>query len=191
MKVTKPLVWAFVLLIFICAIYRIIPGRPFGFAPQWAVAIFAGAIVPNKKWAFLIPVLTMFLSDLIFQVLFMTGASSMPGFYEGQWQNYLLFAMLVIIGFGIRKPGLLNIFAASLAAPTVYFLFSNFIVWAGWQGTRGYGHAKDFNGLLLTLADGIPFYRNSIFATLLFSAILFGAYMLMTKTQTRSGLQRA
>jgi len=188
MKVKKPLVWAFVLLVFICAIYRIIPNRPFGFAPQWAVAIFAGAIVPNKKWAFLMPVLTMFISDLFFQVLFMTGASSMPGFYEGQWQNYLLFAMLVVIGFGIRKPGLLNVFAAALAAPTVYFLISNFIVWAGWQGTRGYGHPRNLNGLMLTLADGIPFYRNSIVATMFFSAILFGSYALMTRSRAATSL---
>ncbi len=185
MKVTKPLIWALVLLVFICAVYRIIPNRGFGFAPQWAVAIFAGAIVPNKKWAFLMPVLSMFLSDLLFQGLYLSGASSMPGFYEGQWQNYLLFAMLVFVGFGIRRPGVLNVLAASLAAPTIYFLISNFIVWAGWQGTRGYGHPKDFSGLMMTLADGIPFYQNSLIATVVFSFILFGSYELMTRSRTQ------
>ena len=63
MKPSKNIVWSFVLLVIIAALYRIIPGRPFGFAPQWAMAIFAGAVIRDKKWAFIIPVLSMFVSD--------------------------------------------------------------------------------------------------------------------------------
>ncbi len=181
MKSNKTLIWAFVLLVVIASLYRIIPNRPWGFAPQWAMAIFAGSVVKDKKWAFIMPVLSMFISDLLYQVLFSENLSPIQGFYEGQWQNYLLFALLVFIGFAIRKLTVVNILIASIAAPTFYFILSNFIVWAGWQGTRGLGRPRTFNGLMQTYADGIPFYRTSIVATILFSAVLFGSYFLITR----------
>lgn len=181
MKNTKTLIWSFILLVFIAAVYRVIPGRPYGFAPQWAMAIFAGAVTKNKKWALIMPVVSMFISDLLYQLLYVGGLTDMQGFYEGQWQNYILFALLVFIGFAIKKLNLINIAAASFAAPTVYFLLSNFIVWAG-NGTRGLGRPKTSNGLLLCYSDGIPFYLTSIAATLVFSAILFGTFVLISRS---------
>ena len=180
MKVTKSVIVSLVLLVLVAALYRVFPNRPLGFAPQYAMAIFGGAVFSsNKKWAFLLPVLSMFLSDLLFQVLYSNQLTSMPGFYEGQWQNYLLFAALTCIGFFIQKINLLNVFMASIAAPTVFFLVSNLVVWAGWQGTRGFGRPKTIDGLLQCYADALPFYPNSIYATLLFSTVLFGGYYLV------------
>ena len=115
----------------------------------------------------------------------------MQGFYEGQWQNYLLFAALTSIGFFIRKINVLNISIASIAAPSVFFLFSNLVVWAGWQGTRGFGRPKTLNGLLQCYADALPFYPNSIYATLLFSSILFGSYYLIKNDQKKITQQPA
>ncbi len=185
MKHTKTLICSFILLVFIAAIYRIIPGRAYGFAPQWAMAVFAGAVIKNKKWALIMPVLSMFLSDLLYQGLYMGGLTDMPGFYDGQWQNYILFSLLVFIGFAIRKLNVINITAASLASPTVYFLLSNFIVWSGWDGTRGLGRPKTWDGLLMCYADGLPFYLNSLIATLVFSAILFGSFWLIFQNAKR------
>ena len=179
MKITKSVIIAMVLLVLVAALYRVFPNRPLGFAPQYAMAIFGGAVFINKKkWAFLLPVLSMFLSDLLFQILYVNQLTTLPGFYIGQWQNYLLFAALTCIGFFIRKINVLNIFMASIAAPTVFFLISNLVVWAGWQGTRGFGRPKTIDGLLQCYADALPFYPNSIYATLLFSTVLFGGYYL-------------
>ena len=61
MKSNNKIVWSFLLLVLIAALYRIIPGRPYGFAPQWAMAVFAGAVIKDKKWALIIPVLSMFI----------------------------------------------------------------------------------------------------------------------------------
>jgi hypothetical protein len=185
MKHRTQLIWTFVLLVIIAAVYRIIPGRPYGFAPQWAMAIFAGAVIKDKKWALIAPVLSLFVSDLLYQLLYMGGLTDIPGFYQGQWQNYILFTLLVFIGFAIRKYNVLNIAAASLAAPTVYFLLSNFVVWAAGDGTRGLGRPKTFNGLMMCYADGVPFYRTSLIATLVFSTILFGSFFLLTRNAGR------
>ena len=178
MNPSKNIIWSFLLLVIVAALYRIIPGRPFGFAPQWAMAVFAGAVIKDKKWAFIMPVLSMFVSDLLYQVLYLGGISNMPGFYEGQWQNYLLFTLLVLVGLAIKKLNVLQIGAASVIAPTLYFLVSNFLVWASNGAIRGLDRPKTFNGLLLCYTDGIPFYKMSILATLVFSTILFGSYIL-------------
>ena len=185
MKLNKTIVWSLVLMVIIASIYRVIPGRPYGFAPQWAMAVFAGAVIKDKKWAFIIPVLSMFISDLLYQILYIDGVSSLPGFYEGQWQNYILFGLLPIVGMAIKKVNVTNIFIASLAAPTIYFILSNFILWAG-TGTRGYGRPKTFDGLLLCYNDALPFYRTSLIATAIFSAILFGSYFLIRRNSFKT-----
>jgi len=177
----KTFLISLLMLVIVAALYRIIPGRPWGFAPQWAMAVFAGAVVKDRKWALVLPVLSMFLSDLLYQVLYLNGLSSIPGFYEGQWQNYVLFALLVFIGFFIKKINVVNILVASLAAPTVYFILSNLVVWAGWSGTRGLGRPKTWSGLMLCYNDALPFYKGSLIATVVFSAILFGTYYLLRK----------
>jgi hypothetical protein len=184
MKLNKSLIWTLLLLTLVAALYRIIPNRPWGFAPQWAMAVFAGAVIKDKKWAFIIPVLSMFISDVLYQILYVNGLTPISGFYDGQWQNYLLFAMLAVFGMMIRKINLLNVFAASLAAPTFYFILSNFVLWAGWSGTRGFGRPKTFSGLMQCYTDALPFYRTSLIATVVFSAILFGTYYLVNKKQT-------
>ena len=186
MKLGKTIVWSFILLILVAALYRVIPGRPYGFAPQWAMAIFAGVIIKDKKFALIIPVLSMFFSDMFYQILYASGLSDMQGFYEGQWQNYLLFGMLTLIGFLIKKINVLNVLLASIAAPTIYFILSNLVLWGGWSGTRGLGRPKTWDGLLLCYNDALPFYRTSLISTLVFSAILFGSFYIISRNSTKT-----
>jgi hypothetical protein len=178
MKFSKQFIYTLLALVVVAALYRIIPNRPMGFAPQIAIALFAGSIMKDKKYSFALPLLSMLISDLIYEVLYASGLSSINGFYSGQWSNYLLFVGLTLFGFFINKNKALHIAAGSLAAPTAYFLISNFTVWVG---GGGYHHPKTFAGLMQTYVDGIPFYTNSLWATALFAAILFGGYALLTQ----------
>jgi hypothetical protein len=186
MQLSKRIFWTFTLLMIVAALYRVIPGRPYGFAPQWAMAIFAGAVIKDKKFALIIPVLSMFFSDMLFQILYTSGLSSMPGFYEGQWQNYTLFGLMTFIGFMVKKINVPSIISASLITPSVYFILSNFIVWAGSSGSRGLGRPKSLSGLLQCFVDGLPFYRVSLIATLIFSGIFFGSYYLISKYDSKT-----
>jgi hypothetical protein len=161
-------------MLLISALYRVMPNRPWGFAPQWAIAIFSGALfIHNKKIAFALPLISMFISDLLYQVLYINGLTVIQGFYGGQWLNYLLLAGLAFYGFLFNTKKVGGILAASIAAPTTYFFLSNFIVWAGGGGLH---RPKNLTGLMQSFADGLPFYRNSIFSTIIFSAVLFGTY---------------
>jgi hypothetical protein len=178
MKMNRSLWLSFALLLIAATVYRVFDDRPYGFAPQIAIAVFCGAVIKNKKWSFLLPLASMFLSDLLYHVLYTNGLSSIPGFYEGQLTNYILFASLTVFGFMIRSFNWKNIFAASLLAPSVYFILSNFLVWTS---GAGYVRSKTFAGLMQCFADGLPFYKGSILATLFFSAVFFGSYYLLTK----------
>lgn len=179
MKFNRSVLVSLLLLVVVASLYRVIPGRPFGFAPQYAMAIFGGAIfIKNKKWAFLLPLLSLFISDVLYEVLFYAGITTLQGFYSGQWLNYLLFALLTTIGFLIKKINIVNVFLAALAAPTAYFIFSNFLVWLGGGGLE---RPKTLQGLLMCYNDALPFYPNSLYATIIFSAVLFGGYYLLSR----------
>ncbi|RYZ58691.1 MAG: hypothetical protein EOO14_09390 [Chitinophagaceae bacterium] len=179
MKLNKSVLIAFGLLILASSLYRVWPDRPFGFAPQWAMAVFAGAVIKDKKWAFLLPLLSMLVSDTIYQIMYANGASQIWGFYGGQWLNYLLFGAMVVFGFAIAKRRtIVNVLAASLAAPSAFFLLSNFTVWISGGGLH---RPMTGAGLLQCYADGLPFYQTSLLATPLFATVLFGAYYLATQ----------
>jgi len=180
----KNILISFLLLVVVAAVYRVIPGRPVNFAPQIAMALFAGAVIKDRLWAIALPILSMVLSDLLYQVLYINGFTDIPGFYVGQWQNYILFAGITFIGFMIKKIKVLNVLLASLAAPTAFFIVSNFVVWSGWQGTRGLNRPKTFEGLMMCYADALPFYLNSVYACIFFSAVLFGTYVLIRRKGT-------
>jgi hypothetical protein len=180
MKLNRNILTSFVLLVVIASIYRVMP-RPMGFAPQIAMALFAGSVVKDRKYAFALPLLSMFLSDLLYQGLYTAGLTPIEGFYSGQLTNYLMLTALTVIGFFIRERSPLSIAAGSIAGPTVYFLASNFLVWIG---GGGYSRPKTLEGLMMCYNDGLPFYQTSIFATLFFSAVLFTGYYFAGKAQT-------
>lgn len=169
----KSVLFAFALLIVVGSVFRLL-----GFAPQIAMAVFGGAMIADKKLAFALPLLSMFLSDVLYEVLYQQGYFAYGGFYEGQVANYILIAALTLVGFMVKGWNWGRIGLATLAAPTVFFLASNFTVWAG---GGGYQHAKTFNGLMLCYADALPFYRSSLISTAVFSIILFGGYYLLER----------
>ena len=178
MKNNRALLISLALMILVAALYRIIPGRPWGFAPQIAMALFGGAVIKDRKWAFALPIFSMFLSDCLYEILFRNGLTTIQGFYEVQFTNYVLFAGMTLIGFLIKKINLVQVGIASIAAPLVYFALSNFMVWI--EGA-GYVRPKTFSGLMQTYVDGLPFLSGSIMSSVVFSIILFGGYYLLQR----------
>lgn len=164
-------------------VYRVMPYRPDNFNPLLALTIFGGFIFANnKKWAFAIPLVTMLISDTIYQLMYVNGLGTVKGFY-GWWQvaNYVSLITMAFIGFKINTASVKQIGFAGLVASLVFFVLSNFFVWA--EG-MGYQHSYSFNGLMQCFTDGVPFFRASLTGTLLFSAILFGSYSIIYKTST-------
>ncbi len=180
MKFNKNIVFILLALIVVAALYRILPNRPLGFAPQIAMALFAGSVIKDRKFAFALPLISMFISDALYQSLYSLGLSSIKGFYGGQLTNYILFAGLTIIGFFINQNKAWQIGLGALAGPTVYFLISNFLVWiGGGLDINNLPYPKTGAGLTLAYTEAIPFYTGSMYATVVFCAVFFGGYALL------------
>ena len=192
MKLNRSNLLILFILILACALYRVWDSRPMGFAPQIAMALFAGSISKDKRFAFLFPVLSLLISDLIYQVLYIQGLSTIKGFYSGQWQNYLLIASITIIGFFINKSKIGQIFIGSLAGAVYFFLISNFMVWVGggWD-INNQPYPRSFSGLMLCFSEALPFFKWSVLSTLLFNGVFFGSYYLLGKSVLKKEMQTA
>ena len=188
MKFNRSILLAFVLLVIAASLYRAWPGRPFGFAPQMAMALFGGAVIKDKRWALILPLVSMILSDLVYQALFVNGLSTIKGFYDGQWLNYLLIIGMTLFGFLLKKRTFLRVTAFSLSGSILFFLLSNFGVWLG---GGGFNRPKTLDGLMLCYYDGLAFlrdyglipgfYGNLFVGDLFFCLVLFGSYALLNR----------
>jgi hypothetical protein len=188
MKITRDTIVAIIILLVAAALYRVWDGRPFGFTPHIAMAIFGGAVIRNKWLAFFMPLVAMLVSDCIYQLLYLNGATPIAGFYEGQWVNYLLFAGLTLFGFLMRKINLVNVLGFSVSGSLLFFLFSNFTVWLGGGGLA---RPKTWEGLMQCYGDGLAFYRdyglfngfygNIFIGDLFFMLLFFGAFVVFGK----------
>ncbi len=170
---TKNIWLVFGLLIIVGSIFRLL-----GFAPQIAMAVFGAAVIKDKKLAFVLPLFSMLLSDILYEVLYRFGYMPYGGFYEGQVINYLLIIGVAFLGLWAANLKPARIITACLAAPCIYFVLSNFMLWLG---NGGYQRPKTFSGLMMCYNDAVPFFRSSLQYTLLFSALLFGGYFFIQR----------
>jgi hypothetical protein len=176
MKSKQSVLITFALLILIGSVCRVA-----GFAPQIAMAIFGGAVISDKRLGFILPLLSMFISDLIFQVLFVYGLADYGGIYEGQLLNYIVLGSITLLGFFARNLSIVRIAAVTLAGPTLFFLLSNFFVWLGYGGLV---RPHTFEGLMQCYADAAPFFRATLVNTIVFSVLFFGGFFLVRSKRT-------
>ena len=142
---------------------RVVP-HPWNFAPIGAIALFGGARFERRAFGILVPLLTMLAGDAII------------GFHSLMPVIYATYALIAVIGMLLHKTeNVLAIGGASLAGSTIFFITTNFAVWA--MGTT---YAKTAAGLATCYVAAIPFFGNTIVSDLLFTAIFFGAYALLT-----------
>ena len=149
-----------------------------GFTAVIAVSLFAGLTIQDKKLAFLFPLLTLFITDVLLQVLHAVNLFPYSGFYSWQIVNYVLFVLLTLIGIVFRNFKTAGIVAAAFIGPTVFFLLSNFVVWKFQADIMGYN--KDISGLWQSYSFGLPFYRNSLISTFIFLPAFIALYNRMT-----------
>lgn len=165
------------LMILLAAISRLLP-HPANFAPIGGMALFGAAYFGKKYWAFIIPIVTMWISDLILNnVVYGAYFDHFVWFYSGSLFTYGAFALIALLGIlSLKKIGVINITISALAASIIFFIVSNFGVW---MSSGIYNHTLD--GLSLCYAAGIPFFQNTIIGDLVYSGVMFGAYELCAK----------
>ena len=144
-----------------------------GFSPVIAIALFSGFIIKQRDMSFILPLLALFISDIVIHVLYMQNLFPYAGFYGGQWKHYLILLSATLIGLMLKGKNNASLLAGSVIAPTVFFLLSNFAVWLG---TTEVVYSKDFSGLMTCYAAGLPFYKNALIATLVFLPAILVLY---------------
>jgi hypothetical protein len=163
------------LLIVIAAVSRVIM-YPDNFSPIIGMAIFAGAVIKDRRLAFALPILAMFLSDVLFEVF-----NIAPGFWGwGQLVGYGILAFITVIAFSMKKISVLSVAGYSIGSSLLFFFLSNSAFFV-FDNPIYHTYTQDFNGYINTLIGGLPFLRTGILADLVYSTILFGAYYLTQK----------
>lgn len=161
------------ILIILAAASRVIfsDAHLYNFAPIGALGLFSGAILKNKRYAFILPLLAMFAADLFFQLF-----TNTPGFYDiSQFFTYGGLTIATVLGFRMNSIKPTNVLGYALGASTIFFIVSNFGFWLhGWNGYT-------FGGLSKTYIDAIPFYKNTLIGDLAGSIFLFGMYSILQK----------
>lgn len=152
-----------------------------GFSPVIAIALFSGFIIKQRNISFLLPLLSLFISDAIIQFLYSQDLFPYAGFYSGQWINYLILLISTLIGWILKGRNYSSLLVGAIAAPTFFFLLSNLMVWMGSQVT----YPKNFIGLMSCYEAGLPFYRNSLIGTLLFLPVILFTYNYLTKKKAK------
>lgn len=152
-----------------------------GFSPVIAIALFAGMIIPNKNASFLMPLAALLLSDIFIHLLYKAGEFEYQGFYSGQWKQYLFLLACTVIGWIVKGRRMAAVAGGAIAAPTLFFLLSNFNVWLSQEVL----YAKSFQGLMQCYAAGLPFYKNALIATLVFLPVIILLYNYLTRREAR------
>lgn len=151
-----------ILFIAIAAIFRLLPHLP-NATPITAMALFSGVYFTNKKFAFIVPLIAMFLSDLFL------GISTITLFVYGA------FILVSYIGFRSNKINIKTILLSSVS----FFVITNFGVWL-------LGYPKTLAGLMECYTLAIPFFRNALIGDFFFAGIMYFAFEFVSKKYLRT-----
>jgi len=143
-------------------------GHPANFSPIDAIALFSGAYFSRRWFAFLVPLLSVWVSDWFINLMY-TGHFAL--FYSGFYWQYGTYVLLVLLGSLLyNKVKTTRVATTSLSASTLFFLISNFGVWAS-----GY-YPQSAAGLMTCYIAGIPFFGQTLISDLVYSAVLFSGF---------------
>jgi hypothetical protein len=146
-------------LIAIAAALRVAP-HPWNFTPIGAMALFSGAILKDRRLAFVVPLVALFAGDIFI------------GFHKLMPIVYASFLANVAIGLWLRnRRTVTRIAAATLAGAIQFFLVTNFAVWE-----FGLSYPRTGSGLAACYIAGIPFFWNTLAGDAAYAALFFGTF---------------
>jgi len=162
-------------LILILTFAKLIPHPP-NFTPVIAVAIMSGYFFKNIYLSFATLLIAMLLADAFI------------GFYNNMIFVYLSLFLIAFIFFKIsEKINFKNLFIYGFAGSLIFFIISNFGVWAlGNPGVYDVAYERNLNGLIECYILAIPFFGNTFLSTLIFAyPAIFVYKSLATRASSR------
>jgi len=142
-------------LIFFClilALSRIIP-HPQNFTPILASAIMAPMLIRDRWVGMTIPIVAMFISDVII------------GFHPYQFVVYSTLLTISLVAPIRKNYTMLGMMA--VGGSVWFFITTNFAVWILWDF-----YPKTIEGLISCYTLAIPFFKNTLISTCLFTGLL-------------------
>ena len=156
------------LIVFAVAVRLIINFVPtmwaYNATPVEAIALFGGAYFTDRRLAFIVPLAAMFLADLII------------GLHGLIPVVYGCIALSVALGFGLRNHVTApRVIGFGIAGSVLFFVVISFAEWM--IGDTEYCRA----GIVPCYVAAIPFLKNAIIGTMVWSVVLFGGFELMRR----------
>ena len=134
------------------------------FTPVAASLLFFGARGARRQmWA---PLALLAATDVVLTKFIYSYTFSWDHLVTWAWYGAILW-----LGTSLReKSGPVRVVGAALASSASFFLISNFAVWAAWPEM----YPRTLNGLMMSYAAGVPFFRGTVESDLFFSVAMFG-----------------
>lgn len=151
-------------MILAAAASRLLPHPP-NMTSVAGIALFGGAMLSDKRLAFVVTLGALFLSDLLL------------GFHNQMPAVYGSFALVVCLGLWLqsrRSP--FTIAGAAVASSILFFIVVDFGIWA-----MGDMYPRTLAGLIACYTAALPFLRNQMMGDLLYTAVLFGGFALLER----------
>jgi len=162
-----------------CILYRIIP-HPLNFAPITAMALLSGSYLKSNKWlAILIPIVALFISDIVLNNTLYRAFYAESGFIffkPYMIASFISIGIIVLIGGLIKRSKLVQLITASISSSVIFFTITNFSSWLELPM-----YPKNLVGLAESYIAGIPFFPFTLFGDLVFTLCLFGLAAIATK----------
>ena len=148
-------------IIALAAALRIAP-HPWNFTPVGAMALFSGAVIKNRRLAFVVPLLALFAGDIFI------------GFHKLIPIVYASFLLSVAIGFWLRdRRTIARISLATVLGAVQFFIIVDLGVWAF---MTTYPHT--WQGLLACYVAAIPFLWTMLAGDAVYAILFFGTFAL-------------
>ena len=144
-------------LIFFAILSRFLPHPP-NFTPIAAIALLSSKGFANRWVAFLIPIVSLFISDL-----FLGLHTTIPFVYGS-------FILIALLGRYVKKINILTVLLSS----SIFFLVTNLGVWL-------LNYPLSVKGLFQCYILALPFFLNTVIGDLVYGALLIYPFYALQK----------
>ena len=181
----KTWAWVAISSVIIICVARWMPHPP-NFTPLVGAAVFGAAVLFRKLWAIALPIIALWISDLLLNNILYTQ------YYDGfiwfnssfVWSAAALLIIVFVAGFLKNKWTISKVAGASVGSSIIFFLISNFGVWMSMIEV----YPRSTSGLLTAYIAGLPFLLNGLAGDMFYCAVFFGSFVLYQKWIHRTEL---
>ncbi|MBT7542923.1 MAG: hypothetical protein HN613_02570 [Gammaproteobacteria bacterium] len=156
---------------------RVIP-HIYNFTPMIALAIFGSLHFKNRNLAYILPILSLWVSDFILNNYFYNDSKEIIWFYEGYYWQYLSYVVIILLSSNFYNTiiNFRNVLILGVSSSFIFFIITNFGFWL-----TSSLYTNDLSGLINCYVLAIPFYKGTIMGTLFFTPLFIVSYYLLQK----------